>query len=122
MITEDFIEHYGTKGMKWGIRKKPSKGRKGAKAKSRKVSDMSDTELRAKVNRLNMEKQYKTLKKNKRDQSLIRKGAKVTGQILGKSAKKSLTAFSTKQMTEALEKAAARKVARGARAAGVPAG
>ena len=121
MIDENFIEHFGVRGMKWGIRKKSSKGRKGAKGKT-KVSDLSDEVLAKKVKRMNMEKQYKDLKKNKRDQSIVRKGAKVTGQILGKSAKKSLTSFSTKQMTAALEKAAAKKVARGTRVAGVPTG
>ena len=108
-IDEDFIEHYGTRGMKWGIRKKssPGKGKKG-----KKVSDMSDEELKKKVGRLSMEKQYKTLTKNKRDQSIVRKGAKVTGEILGKSAKKSLTSFSTSQMTAALNKAASKRTQR----------
>jgi hypothetical protein len=112
MTTEDFIKHFGTKGMKWGVRKKSSsrKGKKGKKG--RKVSDMSDEELKKKVGRLNMEKQYKTLTKNKRDQSLVRKGAKVAGEIIGKSAKKSLTSFSTKQMTAALEKAASKRTRR----------
>ena len=111
-ITEDFIAHFGVRGMKWGIRKKSSSKGKSTKGKSKKVSDMSDEELRKKVGRLSMEKQYKTLKKNKRDQSIVRKGAKVTGEILGKSAKKSLTSFSTKQMTNALEKAASKRTTR----------
>lgn len=115
-IEEDFIEHYGTKGMKWGIRNKPGSGRKG-KGKAKKASDMSDEELKKKVGRLNMEKQYSSLTKNKRDQAIVRKGAKVAGEILGKSAKKSLTAFSTKQMTKALEKAAKKRAARTARTA-----
>lgn len=108
-IDEDFIEHYGTRGMKWGIRKKSSSGKGGKAKKGKKVSDMSDEELKKKVGRLNMEKQYSSLTKNKRDQTIVRKGAKVAGEILGKSAKKSLTSFSTKQMTAALEKAASKR-------------
>lgn len=111
-IDEDFIEHYGTRGMKWGIRKKSSSGKGGKGKKGKKVSDMSDEELKKKVGRLSMEKQYKTLTKNKRDQSIVRKGAKVTGEILGKSAKKSLTSFSTSQMTAALNKAASKRTQR----------
>lgn len=111
-IDEDFIAHYGTKGMKWGVRNKPSSRKGGKGKKGRKVSDMSDEELKKKVGRLNMEKQYKSLTKNKRDQALVRKGAKVAGEILGKSAKKSLTSFSTKQMTAALNKAASKRTQR----------
>lgn len=105
-ITEDFIAHFGVRGMKWGVRKRSSGGKKatvGKKSKG-KVSDMSDEELGKKVKRMNMEKQYKDLKKNKRDQSIVRKGAKATGQILAKSAKTSITTVTTKEFTAALQK------------------
>ncbi len=51
MITEeDIIEHYGTKGMKWGVRKKPTSGRvakikAGAKKAGQKTLDTVDTYL-----------------------------------------------------------------------------
>jgi hypothetical protein len=111
MIEENFIEHFGTKGMKWGIRKKSSGGKKGKKGKT-KVSDLSDEVLAKKVKRMNMEKQYKDLKKNKRDQSIVRKGAKVAGQIVGKSAKQSVTTVTTKEFTRALEAHIAKKAGR----------
>lgn len=111
--TEDFIAHFGVKGMKWGIRKDRRSGG-GSKSKKTKVSDLSDDDLRKKVNRLNMEKQYKSLKQSERDQKAVRRGAKFVGGILTKAAKRSLTDFTADQMAKALKKA----VERPARATG----
>lgn len=109
---EEFIAHYGIKGMKWGIRRKrnPKTGRVGGKkTKKRKVSDIPDDELRAKVKRMNMEKQYRDLKRQERDQKVVRRGAKAVGSIMAKSSKRALTDFSSKQILKGLEKAAERK-------------
>lgn len=74
------LQHAGIKGMKWGVRRYQNKdgtltpaGRKRygdnwhedyKKAHSkRKISEMSDTELRSRNNRLQMEKQYRDLTK-----------------------------------------------------------
>ena len=78
--SDEFLEHFGVLGMKWGVRKDRSGGSNGGKqtrkekkaekkAKKRaervknknKISKMSDTELRQKINRLQMEKQYTQL-------------------------------------------------------------
>lgn len=109
---QEFIAHYGIKGMKWGIRRKrnPKTGRVGGKkTKKRKVSDIPDDELRAKVKRMNMEKQYRDLKRQERDQKVVRRGAKAVGSIMAKSSKRALTDFSSKQILKGLEKAAERK-------------
>lgn len=94
---DDFLEHYGVKGMKWGVRRKTSsisklkegdrvKLKDGSRGTMREVkpggtpppnsrplkkSDkpkklkgpelLSDAELRQRINRLQMEKQYKDL-------------------------------------------------------------
>ena len=84
-----YLMHHGVKGMKWGVRKDgPSTGsslrakarlarankieKKRAKAMDRRTSarytykqrkHLSDDELRARINRLNMEKQLKDLSK-----------------------------------------------------------
>jgi hypothetical protein len=121
---EDFIAHYGVRGMKWGIRRKrnPKTGRvggkKGGKGK-RKVSDISDEELAKKVKRMNMEKQYRALKTEQADRKVVRKGAKAVGGILAKSSKRALTDFSSKQILKGLEKAAEKNARRGVRAGGV---
>ena len=48
---DNYMAHFGVKGMKWGTRKRrPSKSS---------ISSMSDKQLRASVNRANLEKQYK---------------------------------------------------------------
>lgn len=80
----DLIYHFGIKGMKWGIRryqnkdgsltaagkKRYNEGEQSSKEKtvsstssnrSRSISELSDTELRTRINRLNLEKQYKQL-------------------------------------------------------------
>ena len=109
MKTIDFLEHYGTKGMKWGVRKKPGSGVRKTSAKAKptskkvkgagkppkptktktgrgaKTKGLSDNELKARVNRLNMEKQYKTMKRE--NANSISRGFRLTTSILGKTAK-----------------------------------
>ena len=77
------LYHYGVLGMKWGVRKSrgggvSKTGRRGRttkerpqahedykKAHSKKpVREMSDAELRERINRLDMEKRYRDLKPN----------------------------------------------------------
>lgn len=78
MSYNDELYHWGIKGMKWGIRRFQKKdGTLTALGKKRKrddgddeprkpksVKDMSDAELRAETNRLNLEQQYLTAKSN----------------------------------------------------------
>ena len=62
--TETELVHYGVPGMKWGRRKRTS-GRSAKQARASKlhkeIKDLSDSELRARIARIQMEKQYMQL-------------------------------------------------------------
>lgn len=82
MSNNDYLYHYGVLGMKWGVRrtpaqlgkstsstKKKSKKKKPAKPVpqkpvKKKLKDMSDDEIRAKISRLKLEKEFKDLERN----------------------------------------------------------
>lgn len=74
---EDYIAHFGVKGMKWGVRKNPDgltrRQRKEQSysddyasyktLKKRKTSTMSNDEMQVLVRRMQLETQYKDLKR-----------------------------------------------------------
>lgn len=68
---EDYLMHYGVKGMKWGVRKKREK-----------ISDLSDVELQKRINRKNLENQYKNLTKKKTPKALKAVGSIGTAVII----------------------------------------
>lgn len=88
------IYHYGVPGMKWGVRRSQNKlGRidkrskknnwsddatTAAKIKTKKVSQMTNAELRKLNDRKNLERNYKQLNPN-----AIKKGMAVVGTVAG---------------------------------------
>lgn len=88
------LYHYGIPGMKWGRRKAKyaSEDHKRAHSK-KKTRDMSDDELRKRINRLQMEDQYKKLSKPK--SAAVKKI--LTGVLIG-SATAVATTYVTKYM------------------------
>lgn len=84
----DTIAHYGVLGMQWGKRKRSSGASVKKAKKNPKASTMSDTELRTKINRLQMEKQYKQL--TTKDRSAA---SRFVGDIVRESAKKTVSSY-----------------------------
>ena len=63
-MNQNELYHYGILGMKWGVRRRRSSSNvETPKPKKKTLSEMSDDELRSKLSRLQMEKQYKDLVK-----------------------------------------------------------
>lgn len=99
------LMHYGVLGMKWGIRryrnkdgtlttagkKRLSKDKDKAEKKERKVAlknrrSLSDVDLKKKIERLKMEKEFKNLTEED-----ISPGRKYVGEIMSSAGKKALT-------------------------------
>lgn len=93
------IYHHGIKGMKWGIRRYQNKdgsltaagrkrysddAREAATIGKKKVSEMSNTELRKYNERVNLERQYKSLNPSaaKRGLKFVERSAAVLGTAL----------------------------------------
>lgn len=87
---ENFLKHFGIKGMKWGVRRKrssehDSEDAKAALEAARKVkkhgsSSLSNKELQALVTRMNLEQQLSKLQTQK--PSTFQKGKKAVQEIL----------------------------------------
>lgn len=100
MSNEEMLQHYGILGMKWGVRRTPAQLTRanGRAGKSDEIKKMSDSELRSKINRLQMEKQYKQL-----TGSVISVGRKMVQDILTNAAKQTATTYVSKYMTKGID-------------------
>ena len=67
-LGEEFMEHYGVKGMHWGIRNDKED-----------LSSLSDADLRARVNRIKLEQEYSKISNT----SSVNKGLNFTKNHLG---------------------------------------
>lgn len=81
---EEIIEHYGIKGMRWGVRRKRGKGGRvssdystSRKTLKKKVSQMSNEELRKLNKRLEMERKLKQV-----DPSIVGEGRRRVSQSM----------------------------------------
>lgn len=108
---DDVLMHFGILGMKWGVRRSGGVERFGrrqkigaGKIKRKKLSAMTNEELKALNTRMQLEKQYKEL--TKADVSF---GRKIVNDIIAPAAKQTATNFVSKAMAKgvdmALEKA-----------------
>ena len=98
-MIDNELYHHGVLGMKWGRRKQESSSGgnkktrtnkiskrinriKNAKTPKKKIKSLSDEELQKKINRLQMEKRYRDLRRDE-----ISEGANLVGSIIKGSAK-----------------------------------
>ena len=89
---DDVLEHFGVKGMKWGVRKNrsgsASEDAQRADAARKKIKTgggtkaLSNKELQDLVTRMNLEQQYSTLT-GKQKKSTLNKGQETAKSILG---------------------------------------
>ena len=130
---DDFLEHFGVKGMKWGVRRSRPSGSSGAKKPATKspvtkkpegkavgketapgqvkkrVSDMSTEEIQKEVSRMNLERQYAQLMKEKstKDETKTRaeRVANFTTNLLAEAGQKAI-----KEVAQEATKKATKKV------------
>jgi hypothetical protein len=116
MTTSDVLEHFGIPGMRWHRRKssgnvtsvkttKPDKvdttsddHKKKVNLKSKKIHEMSNSELKSLTERMQLERNYKQL-----TDAETSKGGKVLKEILAKSAQQTATTYVTKYMGKGVE-------------------
>lgn len=96
------LMHFGIKGMKWGVRRFQNEdgsltpaGKErydendDSENRERKTSDLSDTELKERIGRLEMEKKYETLLAEQKDRN-TGKAKKMLGKALESLGEKAL--------------------------------
>lgn len=111
------LYHFGILGMRWGVRRKlgsdgrvveGSKGsedfQKARDIKKKGAKNLSNAELKAYVDRMNLEKQYSKLNEKE-----VSAGKKFVSDVLVGAGKTALTTFVSKQMTTQLEKVVTKK-------------
>lgn len=112
---DSYLAHYGVKGMKWGVRRSrgsSSSGKKNRRAliqinvtkkekkqkRSNGIKELSDQELLAKVNRLNLEKRYRDLSAPQKSA-----GKAFVSDVITNSGKEVAKKYVTKGMDAAVE-------------------
>lgn len=74
------LKQYGIKGQKWGVRRSDAQI---ARAAEKRTSDLSNDELKSAVRRMNLEKQYSTLKG---ERTTFSKAQKAAGTVIAAGA------------------------------------
>lgn len=106
-MTNNELYHYGVLGMKWGRRKAVSRDSAAAsRIRKKKVSQMSNQELRDLNNRLNLEQQNKELsRKSSKGRTAVKAFIKTAGTIAAVSSAVTIYAKHGKQAYSTIVKA-----------------
>lgn len=119
LAAEEFLEHYGVKGMKWGKRKNPASADAAAKAttktavKSKGLHTVSNADLQTAIRRMQLEQDFKRLSTNER--SVVARWISSTIQDIGRQQVNAQVKkkFGPKEAAKTVAKTAAVKAATG---------
>ena len=100
------LTHYGVLGMRWGRRKGTTSSqdktsddhKRKVSLKKKKLSELTNAELRELTNRMQLEKQYKDL-----NRSNVSAGRKVVKDIVGGAAKQTASNYISKYMSKGID-------------------
>lgn len=110
-FVEEILSHHGVKGMRWGVRKRDTRPtsddfRRHAAAKRKHVSELDDKELRAVLDRINMEQRF-----NKINPGKVKKGHETVKAVLAVGATiNAVAAFTATPTGRVIAKTLGRKV------------
>ncbi len=96
-MTNNNMQHFGVKGMRWGVRKGKSSAPKKAKG-------LTDAQLSTAVKRMQLERTYKSLSAEANQSRFTKnKNTKLVKEIVGAAFKQTATAYVSKGMTSAID-------------------
>ena len=117
MTFDEFLAHYGIKGMHWGVRRSQRElhpggsedhnnaRAAGAKVKKSGVKSLSNKELQDYITRMNLEAQYQRLAPPSKGAIVLRSGGKFVGEILVGVGKSQATKFANDQASKLVAQA-----------------
>lgn len=109
---QNFLQHHGVRGMKWGVRRSRRQlARAAGKSSGKSVKDMSDKELQAVVSRMNLEQQHSRLSSSGRNKSIVATGAAFAGGIALNVARSQIQTTANKRVASAIARRTAREAA-----------
>ena len=122
-MNNNYLQHYGILGMRWGIRRSSSKSsfskkkdrtegwsedaKTVSKIKNKKVNQLSNAELRKLNERLLLERQYKDLNQRKKSA-----GQKFVTDVLVGAAKDTAKSYVTKYMKTGIDLAVKKAISK----------
>ena len=108
-MTQDYLEHYGKKGMKWGVRK--ARIKKGVKKAVKYQLGQTDQQKQARAEAKATASRVAQITKTKvsslnnpKSRASIKKGAGMVGKILGVAGKVAVSTYATSEIMGQLTK------------------